>query len=112
MQKINKYILEKLHISKNFKNALSIDDYLCIIAYNDAYQSLFKNYADGEISSKLQPHIFVIPKSDAIEFYKKHIDDSYVDIYYIPDEYDNLDDFAKDWETGNTCENDLTVYKV
>lgn len=71
MQKINKYISEKLHISKDFKKTLSIDDCLGVIAYNKSYEILCKNYGDAEIPSKLQPHIFVIPKSDAIEFYKK-----------------------------------------
>ena len=65
MNNLREYIIEKLHINKNSKIQGYLENLVFVVAYNEAYDALIKDYADAKIESKsAEPDGFIIPLED------------------------------------------------
>lgn len=86
--------------------------YSIIIAYNDAYNYMTEYYADALVKGSYgDPDIFVVLETTVNDIYD-NVKDNDIEVYVIPAEYDNIDDFAEDYEDGVITMEDLKKQKV
>ena len=115
MKTINLYILEKLKINKNSQiNKLTDDelldvdpkDYLFVVPYGDGFQDLADKYGETYIVSKYDETAgWILPKEEADneEFVRDY------DVFIIPDKYDTIIQFMRDYEGGHIKLEDLKL---
>lgn len=115
MKNLNHYILEKLKLNKNSQAEKLTDeefldadtkDYLFVVPYGDGFQDLADKYGETYIVSGYDETAgWILPKSEADN--DKFIRD--YDVFNIPDKYDTIVQFMRDYEGGKITVEDLNL---
>lgn len=107
MENINIYIQEKLKIKSNTKINSDIQDKYCIaIAYGDLYEEFNEYFEDCLVASEYNANCFIVEPYE-IESYWNHPD---LDIFRIPDNYNDLDEVINDYEAGKLDSGELKKF--
>ena len=114
MNNLREYIIEKLHINKNSKIQGYLENLVFVVAYNEAYDALIKDYADAKIESKsAESDGFIIPLEDIKSYCKKYNNPSKkkwnIIVYKIPDGWSTITDFIDAYENGEIFSDDLKI---
>lgn len=114
MNNLREYIIEKLHINKDSKIQGYSENFVFVVAYNEAYDALIKDYADAKIESKsAEPDGFIIPLEDIKSYYKKYNNPSKkkwnIIVYKIPDDCSTITDFIDAYKNGEIFGDDLKI---
>lgn len=114
MNNLREYIIEKLHINKDSKIQGYSDNLVFVVAYNEAYDALIKDYVDAKIESKsVEPDGFIIPLEDIKSYWKKYNNPSKKEgnliVYKIPDDWSTITDFIDAYENGEIFGDDLEL---
>ena len=114
MNNLREYIIEKLHINKDSKIQGYPENLVFVVAYNEAYDALIKDYADAKIESKSgEPDGFIIPLEDIKFYYKKYNKslkkEGNLIVYKIPDDWSTITDFIDAYENGEIFDDDLEL---
>ena len=115
MKNLNNYIIEKLKLNKNSQDEKLDDDefldadpgdYLFIVPYGDGFQDLANEYGETYIVSGYDETAgWILPKVEADN--DKFIRD--YDVFNIPDKYDTIVQFMRDYESGKIKVEDLDL---
>lgn len=112
MNNLREYIIEKLKINKDSKIQGPSENFVFVVAYNEAYGALIKDYADAKIESKSgEPDGFIIPLEDIKSYCKKYNKPSKKErniiVYIIPDS--TISDFINAYEKGEIFSDRLEI---
>ena len=106
MNNLREYIIEKLHINKDSKIQGYLENLVFVVAYNEAYDALIKDYADAKIESKsAESDGFIIP----LEYNNPSKKKWNIIVYKIPDGWSTITDFIDAYENGEIFSDDLKI---
>ena len=114
MNNLREYIIEKLKINKDSKIQGPSENFVFVVAYNEAYGALIKDYADAKIESKSgEPDGFIIPLEDIKYYCKKYNKPSKKEwniiVYKIPDDWSIMADFIDAYKEGEILCSELEI---
>lgn len=114
MNNLREYIIEKLKINKDSKIQGPSENFVFVVAFNEAYGALIKDYADVRIESRSgEPDGFIIPLEDIKSYCKKYNKPSKKEwniiVYRIPDNWSIIADFIDAYKNGEVFGEDLEI---
>lgn len=114
MNNLKEYIIEKLKINKDSKIQGTLENFVFVIADNEAYDALIKDYAYARIKiGRDGPDGFIIPFEDIKSYCKKYNNPSKYEwniiVYRIPDNYSTITNFIDTYEKGKISVEELEI---
>ena len=94
MINIYEYLLGKN--TKMFDTNVFPNDFCLVVAYNEMYRKMCKEWEDALMHNKIGPDVFVVPTS-AVE---KYFDNKDFEAYKIPDDLDDMNTLERELDLG------------